>query len=155
MIIRADIIIQVVGAPRWDRAATIVWRATVERGAQRPLWRDDAWFQRVLALTDHARSRSACATMASYLRNHNDLAICWRLLAIDPQNPAGLSDLLTDIGTAIRGVDFDEHPQLLARYRGNAGHRARESRRRVRQPVSPRIDALRKARSAAPSVDTL
>lgn len=115
MMIRSDVIIAVVCAPRWDRAATIVWRATVERGAQPPFC-DAAWFQRLIQMTDHAASRRVCAEVAEKLHRHEDLVVCWRLLAADPQNPTNLPALLTTIASAVRGVNFDEHPQLLPRF---------------------------------------
>lgn len=112
---RKDVLIAVVCAPRWDLAAKIVWRATVERGAEPP-FREDAWFQRLLRLTDHSRSRHSCASMAAKLHRHDDLVVCWSLLAIDPQNPVGLPELLTTIGTAVDGLDDFDHPELLPRF---------------------------------------
>jgi hypothetical protein len=115
MMIRSDVVIQVVCAPRWDRATQIAWRATVERGAKPP-FRDNAWFLRLLNMADHAESRRVCASIADHLQRENeDLALCWRLLAVDPQDPTGLSELLTTIATAVRAVDFDDHPELLPR----------------------------------------
>ncbi|MES2600433.1 MAG: AAA family ATPase [Pseudomonadota bacterium] len=115
MTIRTDVIIAVVCAPRWDLAAQIVWRATVKRGAEPP-FRDDAWFQRLVQMTDHSKSRHACASMAEKLHKHDDLVVCWSLLAIDPQDPVGLPDLLLTIGTAVDGLDFHDHPELLPRF---------------------------------------
>jgi hypothetical protein len=114
MMIRSDVVIQVVCAPRWDRAAAITWRATVDRGAKPPD-RNDAWFQ-MMQMADHAESRLVCASIADHLQRENeDLALCWRLLAVDPQDPTGLSELLTTVCTAVRAADFDAHPELLPR----------------------------------------
>lgn len=80
-----EIIIKVICAKRWDVAATIAWRETVARGAKPPSI-DSEWFNQLVSLTDHAKSRRACAQMADFVRvRHPDLAACWYLLAVDPQ----------------------------------------------------------------------
>lgn len=110
---RTDVIIAVLSAPRWDKAAQIAWRSTIARETQPP--GGSKWFLWLLQTNDHVESRRECAELSEKLRNHEDLSLCWRMLAVDPQDPIGLSELLMTIRSALRGVDFEKHPELLPR----------------------------------------
>lgn len=110
--IRADVIIKVVCSARWDTAAGVAWRATIARAVR--LRVDTHWFDRLVS-SDHAHSRRACLQMADDVRTQPDLAICWRLLAVDPKEPAPLIDLLHGICAAVKRADPDAWPQFAPR----------------------------------------
>jgi hypothetical protein len=109
----SDVIIKVVCSPSWDIAAANAWLATIERLHTTLV--DKHWLNKLLSMKDHAKSRSACAQMADDLRAHADLAICWNLLAVDPQRPAAMLDSLRNIYDAVSGADANVWPQLFPR----------------------------------------
>jgi hypothetical protein len=109
-------LIKIICAPRFDGAAEIVLRETKAALANWPAVYDDAWWREMMNETEHSRSRAQFAVIALMIpASHPGLRLCWRLLAVDPQQTAGLRALIDDVGTAIRGLDFSEYPQLLPR----------------------------------------